>query len=52
MVDRMYLYDNTRENAPASPLFRISDGSLAKQYTTDIPQWAEAIFRLSQLNMK
>lgn len=52
MVDRMYLYDNTRENAPASPLFRISDGSLAKQYTTDIPQWAEAIFHLSQRNMK
>lgn len=33
--------------APASSLFRISEGQLAKQYTTEIPRWAATIFRLS-----
>ncbi len=47
VANRIYLYDNTRENAPASPLSRISEGQLAKQYTTEIPRWAATIFRLS-----
>lgn len=47
VANRIYLYDNTRENAPASSLFRISEGQLAKQYTTEIPRWAATIFRLS-----
>lgn len=40
IVDRMYVYDNTIENVDARPLFRLTKGKLAKQYTTDIPIWA------------
>ena len=44
LADRIYIYDNTAENATATLLFRISDGRLAKQYVADIPRWAAGIF--------
>ncbi|MBD5414890.1 MAG: AAA family ATPase [Bacteroides sp.] len=40
IVDRLYIYDNSVDNADARPLFRLSLGQIAKQYTTDIPDWA------------
>lgn len=40
ITDRLYLYDNSIDNVDARPLFRLSEGVLAKQYTTDIPEWA------------
>lgn len=43
IVDRLYIYDNSIDNADAQPLFRLSAGQLIKQYTDDIPQWAKTI---------
>lgn len=45
LVDRLYVYDNSIEDKEASLLFRMSDGKLAKNYTENIPQWAEAILK-------
>ena len=43
IVDRLYVYDNSIDDADALPLFRLSDGAVAKQYTEDIPEWAQNI---------
>ncbi len=43
IIDRLYVYDNSIDDVDASPLFRLSDGVLAKQYTEDIPDWAQNI---------
>ena len=37
IVDRLYVYDNSIDDADARPLFRLSDGTLVKQYTNEIP---------------
>lgn len=50
MVDRLYVYDNSIDNFEACLLFRTSDGILVKQYTDDIPEWAQNI--LKQIKMK
>lgn len=42
-VDRLYVYDNSIEDAEARLLFRLSDGELAKCYVDDLPEWAIAI---------
>ncbi|MDD6943387.1 MAG: zeta toxin family protein [Muribaculaceae bacterium] len=42
-VDRLYVYDNSIDDVDARPLFRLSEGVLAKQYTDDIPYWAQNI---------
>ena len=42
-VDRAYIYDNSRENQLPQLLFRTSDGQIAKQYTNDIPEWAQIL---------
>ncbi len=39
-VDRLYIYDNSIEDAEAQLLFRMGDGKLIKQYVKDIPSWA------------
>ena len=41
IVDRLYVYDNSVDNAEAKPLFRLSSGQLIKQYENDIPEWAK-----------
>lgn len=46
-VNRTYIYDNSIDNVEAQPLFRLTDGSLVKQYTEDIPQWAKQIYENS-----
>lgn len=43
IVDRLYLYDNSIDNVDAQPLFRLSNGSLVKRYSEDIPKWAKII---------
>ena len=42
-VDRAYIYDNSRENQLPQLLFRTVDGQIAKQYTNDIPEWAQIL---------
>ncbi len=42
-VDRLYVYDNSIEDADARILFRLSDGRLIKRYADDLPDWARRI---------
>ena len=44
IVDRLYVYDNSTENAFPELLFRASEGQLIKQYA-DIHDWSDIIFR-------
>lgn len=48
IIDRLYIYDNSVENADAKPLFRLSSGHLVKEYTHDIPEWAKTIMLIEQ----
>lgn len=43
LVDRLYVYDNSREDERAQPLFRLSNGILIKQYQPSLPEWAKNI---------
>lgn len=43
LVDRAYIYDNSIENALPQLLFRTVDGKVFKQYTDNVPQWAEML---------
>ena len=42
-VDRLYVYDNSVEDAEAQLLFRLSDGELAKRYVEELPAWASTV---------
>ena len=43
IADRVYLYDNSIENAAPRLILRTVDGIRAKQYTDDLPDWVRAI---------
>lgn len=43
IADRVYLYDNSVENAAPKLILRTVDGIIAKQYTDDLPDWVRAI---------
>ena len=43
IIDRLYVYDNSIDDVDVRPLFRLSEGVLAKQYTEIIPVWAQNI---------
>ena len=43
LVDRMYVYDNSIDDAEACILFRMTDGQLVKRYTDIIPIWAQTL---------
>jgi len=43
LANRIYVYDNSIDDAEARLLFRMADGKLIKQYTDSIPLWAQAI---------
>ena len=43
--DRLYIYDNSIDDADACLLFRMTDGKLFKQYVDDIPEWASTILQ-------
>lgn len=45
LADRVYIYDNSIDDADARLLFRMTDGQLCKQYTDDLPEWASTILR-------
>lgn len=40
IIDRLYVYDNSIDDADARPLFRLTNGLMAKQYTSNLPEWA------------
>ena len=40
LVDRLYVYDNSVDDAQAKALFRLSNGVLIKRYEDEIPEWA------------
>lgn len=42
-IDRLYVYDNSRNQEKATLLFRLLDGQLVKQYVDEIPEWAQNI---------
>lgn len=44
VVDRLYVYDNSVDYQDARLQFRLTNGSVAKTYVADIPQWARNIF--------
>lgn len=44
-VDRLYVYDNSIDDAEARLLFRLSNGNLVKQYVEILPTWASKILR-------
>ena len=43
IADRTYIYDNSTDGVEAKILYRMTDGKIAKQYTTNIPEWAKGI---------
>ncbi|MDE6523842.1 MAG: zeta toxin family protein [Muribaculaceae bacterium] len=43
-VDRLYVYDNSADDMPIQPLFRLSDGILGKMYVESLPEWASCFF--------
>lgn len=43
IVDRLYVYDNSIEDAEARLLFRLRDGELVKCYFEELPNWASTI---------
>ena len=43
ITDRVYVYDNSVDDAEARLLFRMTDGLLFKRYTDDVPLWAQTI---------
>ncbi len=45
LVDRAYIYDNSVENALPQLLYRTVDGEVFKQYTEDVPEWAEMLVK-------
>ncbi|GHT53787.1 ATPase AAA [Bacteroidia bacterium] len=51
LVDRLYIYDNSTDNAFPELLFRANDGQLVKQYK-NIHDWANIIFRAIADNQK
>lgn len=42
-IDRLYVYDNSKDDCKAQPLFRLRDGVLGKQYVEELPVWARNI---------
>lgn len=42
-VNRLYVYDNSIDDCKPRPLFRLRDGILGRQYTSEIPEWAKNI---------
>ena len=43
IADRVYLYDNSTENAAPRLILRTTDGRIAKRYTDDLPEWVRAV---------
>lgn len=48
IVDRAYIYDNSVEDALPRLIYRTIDGTIAKQYLQDIPEWAKELAPLNR----
>lgn len=42
-VDRAYVYDNSMEDSLPQLLYRTVNGAVVKQYTDNIPEWAQIL---------
>ena len=49
LADRLYVYDNSIDGQEAQLLFRMTDGTLQKQYTEAVPEWASVILNPKDL---
>ena len=45
LADRVYVYDNSIDDADARLLFRMTDGLLFKLYVEDVPEWAGMLLK-------
>lgn len=45
LVDRAYIYDNSVENTLPQLLYRTVDGTVFKQYSENVPEWAEMLVK-------
>lgn len=45
IVDRLYVYDNSVDDAIAALQYRLSNGKLVKQYVDEIVEWAKRILK-------
>lgn len=45
LADRVYVYDNSIDDADARLLFKMTDGQLYKQYVEDVPEWARMLLK-------
>lgn len=45
IADRTYVYDNSVDGQEAQLLYRLVVGKFFKQYTEDIPEWAQVIIK-------
>ncbi|MCQ2101135.1 MAG: hypothetical protein MJZ10_12600 [Fibrobacter sp.] len=45
LVDRAYIYDNSIENETPRLICRMVDGTLFKQYSDTIPEWAKDLLK-------
>lgn len=43
LVDRAYIYDNSVEDELPQLIYRTVDGKVFKQYTDNVPEWAESL---------
>ena len=43
LLARLYVYDNSVDDADARILFRMSNGEVVKSYTENVPDWAKII---------
>lgn len=43
VVDRLYVYDNSKDDVKATPIFRLRNGVLGKLYVEKVPEWAQNI---------
>ena len=50
IVDRLYVYDNSVDNAMATLQYRLSNGVLVKQYVDEVVGWAMRILKQTGQN--
>ncbi|MDE6638637.1 MAG: zeta toxin family protein [Muribaculaceae bacterium] len=51
-VDRLYVYDNSADDMPIQPLFRLTDGILGKMYVKSLPDWASNILPENEIQIQ
>ncbi len=51
-IDRLYVYDNSLDDEPLQPLFRLSNGVLGKMYVETLPEWASNILPDNEIQIQ